>query len=299
MTSFPPRHICIAGALAIAAGVGSVIGMIASLAGGGFFLDFGFVGIPIGYGLLIGRSPSRKWDLFFAISGFILMVGFGGWTAYDHFIGGDRLPYPDSAYTVAELIIAAASCLYVFIVLKRGVHREWFETVKDDSSAPKSFAWAVAVVAAVFLFSQHATEWWVEETHSQIYPFHVRITPYNAENGQGLRSLSYDSDAISHTSAAKSNLPKVSVSFIGGRDGMQLEFLGVATRPVEVTLQSDGFQDTPITLAGDSEDEIRVAMLPLDTKKPEQASAGQPATRSESDSEGGDKPQLESEGRSR
>ena len=35
------------------------------------------------------------------------------------------------------------------------------------------------------------------------------------------------------------------------------------------------------------------------TTKAQQAGAGQPATRSESDSEGGDKPQLESEGRSR
>ena len=256
--------------------------MAASLIGGKFFLDFGFVGIPIGYGILIGRSSSRKWALFFGIVGFVLMAGFGGWTAYDHLTGGDQLPYPDSAYTVAELIIAAASCLYVFIVLKRNDHREWFETVKDDSSAPKSFAWAVAVVAAAFLFSQHATEWWVKETNSQIYPFRVRITPYNAKNGEGLRSLSYDSDAISHTIDAKSKLPKVSVSFIGGQNGMQLEFFGVATHPIEVTLQSDGYQDTPITLDGDLEDEIRVAMLPLDTIKPDQDGGGQPATRPES-----------------
>jgi len=38
---------------------------------------------------------------------------------------------------------------------------------------------------------------------------------------------------------------------------------------------------------------------PLYFKRVEQAGAGQPATRSESDSEGGDKPQPESEGRSR
>ena len=283
MSSFPPRHICIVGALAVAAGVGSIVGMIAGLIGGAFSFDLGFVGIPIGYGILIGRSSSRKWAIFFAAVGALFLAGFGGWAFFDHFTGGDTLPYPDGAYNAAELIIALVCCVYVLVILCGRANREWFASISEHPASAKSFAWAVAVTSSVLLFSHHATEWWVEETHAQIFSFRVTVTPYNTQNGEGLSSLSYDSDGISFSSNSKPSLPKVGVSFIGGRDGMQLEFSGVATRPVEVTLKSEGFEDTPITLDRNSDDEIRVAMLPIETTKPEQGGAGQPATRSESE----------------
>ena len=299
MTTFPPRHICIVGALAVAAGVGSIVGMIAGLIGGGFSFDIGFVGIPIGYGILIGRASSRKWAIFFAAAGGLLFGGLGGWIFFGHVTGSDTLPYPDGAYTAVELIITLACCTYAFFVLRHKSNREWFDSITEHPASSTSFAWAIAVTSSVLLFSHHATEWWVGETHSRIYPFRVTVAPYDAQSGEGLNSLSYDSDAISFSSSSKPELPKVGVSFISGRDGMKLEFSGVATRPFEVTIRSEGFQDTPITLDQKSDDEIRVAMISLDKTKPEQAGAGQPATRPESKSEGRDKPQPEAEGRSR
>jgi hypothetical protein len=277
MSSFPPRHICISGALAVAAGVGSIVGMIAGLIGGTFSFNLGFVGIPIGYGILIGRSSSRKWAIFFAAAGALFIAGFGGWAVFDHFTGGDTLPYPDGAYTAAELGITLVCCVYVLLILCRRSNREWFASISENPASSKSFAWAIAVTSAVLHISHHATEWWIEETHAQVFPFRVTVTPYNSQNGEGINSLSYDSDAISFSSNSKPDLPKVGVAFIGGRDGMQLEFSGVATRPVKVTLKSEGFEDTPITLDRNSDDEIRVAMLPIEATKPEQGVGGQPA----------------------
>lgn len=282
MSSFPPRHICIVGALAVAAGVSSIVDMIAGLIGGAFSFDLGFVGIPIGYGILIGRSSSRKWAIFFAAAGALFLAGFGGWAFLEHLTGSDRLPYPNGTYTATELVIALVSCAYVLLILCRRANREWFASISEDPTSSKSFAWAIAVTSAVLLLSHHATEWWVEKTHAQIFPFRVIVTPYNSHNGGGLSSISYASDAISFGSSLKADLPKVGVSFIGGRDGMQLEFSGVATHPVEVTLMSEGFENTPITLDQNSDDEIRVAMLPIKTTKSEQDGAGQPSTRSES-----------------
>ena len=89
------------------------------------------------------------------------------------------------------------------------------------------------------------------------------MVPFNAENGDGLNSLSYESDEISFMSNSKPGFPKVGVSFLGGSDGMKLEFAGVATRPVEVTIKSEGFEDTAVTLDENSDDELRVAMSPL------------------------------------
>jgi hypothetical protein len=275
MSSFPPRHICIVGALAVAAGVGSIVGMIAGLIGGDFSFDLGFFGIPIGYGILIGRSSLRNWAICFTAIGALSLVGFGGWAFFDQLSGGDTLPYPDGAYTAARLVIALVCCIYVLVMLCHGADREWFASISEHTAPMKSFALAVAVASAVVHFSNHATEWWVKETHAQIFPFRVTVTPYNSQNGDGITSLSYDSGAISFTSSSKPDLPKIAVSSIGGRDGMRLEFSGVATRPVEVTLKSKGFQDTAITLDQYSDDEIRVAMLPSETTKPEQGGGGQ------------------------
>lgn len=279
MSSFPPRHICIVGALAVVAGVGSIVGMIAGLIGGAFSFDLGFVGIPIGYGILIGRSSSKNWAIFFAAVGALFLAGFGGWAIFDHFTGGDTLPYPDGVYTAAELAIELVCCVYVLLILCRRASREWFASVCENPAPSKSIAWAIAVVSVVLLLSHHAAEWWVEETHARIFPLRVTVTPYNSQNGEGLSSVSYDSDAISLHRNSKPGLPKVAVSFIGGRDGMRLEFSGVATRPVEVTLKSEGFENTPITLDRSSDDDIRVAMLPIETTHPEQGLGGQPATK--------------------
>lgn len=66
MNRFPPRHICIAGALLIAAAVGSVMEMLSAWCKGGLNLNLGFLGLPIGYGLWIGRPTAQKVALFFA-----------------------------------------------------------------------------------------------------------------------------------------------------------------------------------------------------------------------------------------
>ena len=274
MTSFPPRHICIAGALAITAGLGSIFGMIDSWIAGNFTINLGFVGIPIGYGLLIGRSSSRFWALFFAITGSLFLTGFGAWLAYKDFRDIDRLFYPDNAYTIVEWILVETCCLYVWIVLKRTNHKPWFESAKQDLPAARSLACSVAAVAAVLLFSYHATEWRNDQTQAMIYPFRVTVTPYNSENGNGIDSISYESDTITHDHNTKPKFPSMSVTFIGGADGMRLRFSGVATRPVELTLVSKGFQNTPVTLDRNTKDEIKVAMIPLESRKPEAGSVG-------------------------
>ncbi len=279
MSSFPPRHLCIAGALFIAFGAGSVPSSIAKLIEGRFFIDIGFVLIPIGYGILIGRDSSRKWALFLSILGFVGSAIAVGCTLHEPWAEGNRLPYPDRVSTLFKSLLSGGCFLYVIITLTRRGHSEWFAAEKEDRSAAKSLAWAVAVVAGFLFTLQHVTEWMNREIYETAMPFRTRVTPYNALNGKGLTSYSYDSDAVSRSKDSKSKLPKVNVSYIGGDDGPYIEFYGMAAQPFEVTLHSDGFQDKTLTLSGNSEIEIRVPMQPLDAADPKQEAGGKPAAR--------------------
>lgn len=262
MSFFPPRHICIAGALMIAVGVGSIIGMIAKLRGG-FHFDFGFVAIPIGYGVLIGRASSARWGMIFSLAGVLLYSGFGGWTLWKHFRGSERLFYPDSAYFAVGLVISIVCCLYVFLVLIRRGHREWFGNETVETGPVKTFAWSVAMAATVLLVSRHALEWRTAENHRRMYGFRVKVTPFNAEDGKGVQSIIQEGGFTSFSNGDEPAFPRVQTYVLGGDDGMHLVFSGVATEPFEVTIRSEGFKPKRIRLDQDTEDEIRVALTPL------------------------------------
>lgn len=277
MSSLPPRHLCIAGALFIAAGVGAVIHIVESLIAGHIFFDFGFIGISIGYGILIGRASSRKWALFLAIAGLVGTVLFGASTAYGHFIGSAPLPYPASTYMIAELVLISGSCLYVLIALWCCGHQEWFAAEKEERSAAQTLAWAVAAVAGVFLSSQSVTKWWVQETYEKAYPICIRVVPYNAENGKGLTNLSIIHNGLTNMMGFGPKLPKVTYQSSFSSGGQQLEFYGVGVLPFEVKLGSNGFQDQTLTLTRESKREIRVPMQPRVATQPKQDADGKPA----------------------
>lgn len=277
MSSLPPRHLCIAAALLIAAGVGAVIHTVASLIAGRFYIDVGFIGIGIGYGILIGRASSRKWALFFAIAGLVVTVLVGASTAHDHFTGGARMLFPDSAHLAVELLLFAGSCLYVVAALRHSGHQEWFAAEKEERAAAQTLAWAVAAVAGVFLSSQRMAEWRVQESYKKAFPLCVRVVPYNAETGEGLTNLSILHNEQANMMGFEPKLSKVTYQSIFSAGGQQLEFHGVAAAPFEVKLGSSGFQDMTLTLTRESKREIRVPMQPLVAAQPKRDADGNPA----------------------
>jgi len=292
MSSLPPRHLCIAGALCIALGVGSVTEMTAALLGGRISIELGFVGIPIGYGILIGRASSRKWALFFAHLALLLTVVCVGWAGYDRWTGGGRMPpYPDSVAGGVVLVLVAASSFYVRSALTRSGQEEWFLAEKQETSAAKTLTWAVVAVAAFLHASEQTTEWWMQKTLAQVHPVHVRVAPYNAENGQGMKTLDLSGEVVNPTKQSVSKLPRLTSKTFGGDDGIQVAFDGVAAAPFQITLRADGFEDKTITLDRESQKVIRVPMQPLDAgqKKTEpgkaepKADAAPATTRADSD----------------
>lgn len=267
MNSFPSRHIAIVGAIVIALGVDSILGMLAGMVGGWFAFDLGFLGVPIGCGILMGGSSSRKWILFIAVVGVLLSVGYGCWLLLDQFNGERLVPYPDWGYAVADSLVSAVCCTYVLVILLRKSNQEWFGSLKENIGPSKTVAWSVVVASAVVLFSHYTTALWVEDMHARMFPVRTIIKAYDSSNGKGIGSLAYESDGISSDRGSNSSLPKIDVIVRGSRDGIELEFSGTAARPVEVVLKSGGYQDARIVLDRYSEYVQRVDMHPVEADK--------------------------------
>ena len=138
-------------------------------------------------------------------------------------------------------------------------------------------AWAVAAVAGVFLCSQRMTEWRVQESYEKAFPLCVRVVPYNAENGEGLKNLSIIHNGLTNMMGFEPKPARVTYQSIFSSGGQQLEFHGVASQPFEVKLGSDGFQDMTLTLTRESKGEIRVPMQPLVAAQPKRDANGKPA----------------------
>lgn len=230
------------------------------------------MGIPIGYGVLIGRASSRKWALLITSGLTVIIVALVGLWVHAHWTGTDRASHAERVCAASAMLIAGASCLYVLTALTRREHRGWFAAVKEDTTAAKSFAWGVAVVAAVLTCPLQMTQWWIQETSKSARPFHVRIAPYDASNGKGLSGISYhviDSPTRKEDSMLK--LPKVATSVSTGENGIRVDFFGVAAQPFDVKVGYKGFKDKIVTLGEKSESELRVPLEPLtaNEKKPE------------------------------
>ena len=254
-----------------------MIHIVASLIAGHIFFDFGFIGIGIGYGILIGRASSRKWALLIAIAAFVFTAVSGGWMAYASWTGDFWATYPNGVVDLAGRLLAAASCLYVLMALCRSGHREWFAAEKEETTAAKSLTWAVVAVSAILHISQQTSEWRARKTLEQIYPFHVRVEPYNAEDGKGLTSLSYTGEGVGKKRSSKPKLPRMNEKTFHGTDGIHCEFEGIAAQPFQMTLHSNGFEDKTITIDQNSDKVIRVPMQPLVPTQPKRDAGGKPA----------------------
>ena len=77
--SFPSRAVCIAGSIVLATGLGGLVSLAAGLFQDRFGPNVAVVGIPIGYGILVGWNNARRWAVFLAGLGLVVDIGFAGW----------------------------------------------------------------------------------------------------------------------------------------------------------------------------------------------------------------------------
>ncbi len=262
--TFPPRPVCIVGALAIALGVSSVLRMISNiLLDQQMMVDLSFVAIPIGYGLLSGRSSSRSWALFFSVLGLLAVAVFGLLFCLEALFGLDLgLSYSGSLPVAVYLLLAAVPMLYVVQVLKR--HRSWFDRPSSQPGPLVSVAWAVVVVVGVMWMGHSLQQRAVQQALEEMFDYHVTIEAYNGETGERMGSIMWNRSPP-HASNDKSLIPtSYCVRISGGPEAWRIRISGIADQPFEVVIVAEGFHHETIVVDRNTEEFIRLPMRPLE-----------------------------------
>lgn len=269
-----------AGILVLASGAVALADTLFNLLKGRFFFNLGFVGIPIGYGLLIGRASSRKWALFFSRLAVVVACVIVTWAALDWLPRGGWVLGRASYGTWAEWLMLAG-CVYVAAVLSRSGHQEWFAEEKQDTEWARSIAWGVTLAVMALCLLMNAGMAQMRESFAKARPLHVRITPYDAVSGKGLNNIGCRHEGLSSVGPAAGTRPGTRLSSVthSSAEGMSLDFYGMVLEPYQISVGSAGYESQVVTLDGGSPSEIRVPLQPLEDagaeKKPD--AGGRPA----------------------
>lgn len=267
-TSSAPRCVQIAAALAITSGVGSVVSMTYALVCGRISIDMGFIGIPIGFGLLTGKSSSRFWAQLGSLLGLL---------AYGilFFVSLWRNTRSPTGFGAVEqvvlnlhLLLSAFACAFVFIALGWERSKVWFNQPQIDQRNPRTLGLIVVVVAGYLLISQAATDYLTIKTLQKLFYFETKVTPVDDQSGQPLSTISNESA----TSSKYDVLPKIMVSYgFGAPNQCYLEAKGIAAHPYVMKLSSPGYESATVAISNDSPREMSLRLkklpAPLDLGK--------------------------------
>jgi hypothetical protein len=157
---------------------------------------------------------------------------------------------------------------------------------------PVNPKWRIAaIVLAAVALGQGLEMFRIKSALKNVFHYDVRVTLKDKHTGEILRGGTTHGPLSS-----TSDLFGQATTFGGGMESREIS--GIAYEPREIGFSAEGYERHNLVITDDTPSSIIVELEP---KKPnaEQAGTGQPATRSQSKSEGGDKPQREAEGRSR
>src|SRR5690349_8020942 len=126
MSTLPPRHVSIAGAMFIALSAWAAVGVLAAWTDGRAGLDLTIFTLPVGYGILLGNPSARIWGRILAIIGLILNLVAAAFMGYDLYRLPDGALPPKELAQLAGYVLSVAAFAYLYLVLKRDGHNDWF-----------------------------------------------------------------------------------------------------------------------------------------------------------------------------
>ena len=152
--------------------------------------------------------------------------------------------------------------------------------------------WRIAaVILGLVALSQGVQIYRVKSQLRNVFHYDVTVTVKDKETGRILE------DVTTHgPSSSTQDLFNQSATYSGSIEKPHIS--GIAYEPRAFGFSTGGYKRKDVLIANAAERAIIVELEPI-TSNAEQVGTGQPATRPESKSTGGDKPQPESEGRSR
>jgi hypothetical protein len=277
----PPFRFCVAAGLCLVAGLNAIMEMVAMLLLDTFWIDFSFVGIPIGFGILIGRTSSRIFGLIFSALPVFVLTTIILW----NFSGGNAdlrtiLPLEHPA-EVAWLVVLLAASIYVFCVLIGPGQPKWKTSPNIDYRPATRLAWMISIIAAVPLLLSHLSQFSIREKSGHLFPIQVTITAYDLESNHHLGRIEVMGDAFSVRQNRSLLSPRLRHTSSPGERGIEALIQGVSYRPVEITIGSEGYRDQVLILDQNTPPDLHLGFERLPPTSLEQMTSptGDPVTR--------------------
>lgn len=265
----PPFRFCVASGLCLIAGLNAIMEMAAGLLLDAFRLDLSFVGIPIGFGILIGRTSSRIFGIVLSAAPVFALATVILW----NFSRGNSalrtiLPIEHPA-EVAWLVLLLAALIYVFCILVGPGQPKWKTSPDIDYRPAKRLAWMISIIAAVPLLLSHLTQLSIRDKSVRLFPIHVTVTAYDLESNHHLGRIEFMGDAFSAPRSRSPLAPQLQQTSSPSENGIETTIRGVSHRPVEITIGSDGYLNQVVILDQNTPPHLhlgfeRVPSIPLE-----------------------------------
>ena len=238
----PPRHLVLVAFLAIFVGMESVVRLVFGLFEDAFRLDFGFVGIVMGCGLLGGGQNFRFWSRVY-VGLIICALGIG--LVFLVLEWGDEIQW----YVVVRTVLYMGCGVYAFVVLCRREAREWCEQEGRNGELVKRWKWVALVFSLLVAVSSQAHVGQEADKRESLYVVDTTIIVYDEVSGEEVSSFSLGTDDGEHDHLRYS-------SNAGGR----ISVSGYAYGEVKVRISHDEYWSEEVILDAESPVELRVGL---------------------------------------
>lgn len=258
----PPLALRTAAGLLISYGAWSLFTMVIGCFCGMFALDFGFVGLWLGYGVLTGRP---------AVTGCataLLGLSFFGLAL----IGGLALFFsmhfdPWTPKWVLALIwaIMAFVSAWLFVGLNSGAVDKWAHVDPQTRANCAGWFWPFAITGAMAAMTTgivtHATNKWAND----LYVVHTTFELRNAAARKPVHSIGLSTSPSISTWPRDAFAPRISYS-VSVSDTVEMKLRGFAAQLVELTFESEGMEPYKYTLHRDTPEHVLLNLKPSPAK---------------------------------
>lgn len=249
----PPDVLRVIAALTIAYGAAAIVSTTVSPFRGDFSVDLGFLGIPIGRGLLAGRHRSHWWAIRLSGIGFLISL-FLSLSAFGVFGKNVSLAsITDPSLRAVPLCLDCVVCALIFFGLRSASVRAWLAS--DRAHRADGFRWTLPIALVGLLYSAtSAIQDHLKDTAIRgLFRVDTHFVFLDAATSAPLASISALSDVSEFPGDRRDPLAaQIQWAWINHNGGQEITVTGTSYRPIDFSFTSNGFTSSTYRLSNDS-----------------------------------------------
>jgi hypothetical protein len=254
---------CIA-VLLIVQGTVSVVHFVAGFFRSEFVIDFGFVSILLGSGLLARRNGVRKFLMVVSLLAVVCMTIV--WIRLQFFGSTSRIPYEPEWLTVSRLVLASGLSVGLVLGLRYKSVIHWFEAEGNRCMTHSGWTWPIVFATAIFAGIYETSEGLLRHRLNHLYSVHTRFKFVDSTTHQPIKWVGItlpleDGSEPPRSRDPLSALLRTSVDAIEG-EGMEISVDGYAAEPKVLTFRLEGYEPIQYTLLHGAPDEVTLCFTP-------------------------------------